>query len=58
MNPTNTMEQHLNKLGVMAKELDAIGAIIPLEVKVMVFVATLALGSRPKQRACKGAGQD
>jgi hypothetical protein len=52
------MEQHLNKLGVMAKELDAIGAIIPLEVKVMVFVATLALGSRPKQRACKGAGQD
>jgi hypothetical protein len=23
----------------------------------LVFVATLALGSRPRQRGCKGAGQ-
>ncbi len=41
MNPTNTMEQHLNKLQTMAKELDAIGATIPLEVKVVVLLMSL-----------------
>jgi hypothetical protein len=41
MNPTDTMEPHLNKLGAMAKELNAIGAIILLEVKVMVLLMNL-----------------
>jgi hypothetical protein len=36
MNPTNTMEQHLNKLRAMVEELDAIGATNPHKVKVMV----------------------
>jgi hypothetical protein len=31
------MQQHMNKLSVMAKELKAIQAKVPLEVKVMVF---------------------
>jgi hypothetical protein len=35
-NPTNTMEQHLNKLRAMVKELDAIGATNPPKMKVMV----------------------
>jgi hypothetical protein len=41
MNLTNMMEQHLNKLGAMAEELDAIGATIPFEVKVMVLLMSL-----------------
>jgi hypothetical protein len=41
MNPTDTMEPHINKLGAMAKELDAIGATIPPEVKVMVLLMNL-----------------
>jgi hypothetical protein len=42
MNPTDTMmEPHLNKLGAMAKELDAIGATILPEVKVMVFLMNI-----------------
>jgi hypothetical protein len=36
MNPTNTMEQHLNKLITMVHELDAIGATNLLKVKFMV----------------------
>jgi hypothetical protein len=35
------MEQHLNKLGAMAEELDAIGATVPTEVKVMVLLMRL-----------------
>jgi hypothetical protein len=31
----------------------------PRDVREMIsFVATLALGSRPRQRGCKGAGQE
>jgi hypothetical protein len=41
MNPTNTMEQHLNKLGAMAKRLDATGTTIPLKVKIMVLLMSL-----------------
>jgi hypothetical protein len=36
MNPTNTMEQHLNTLITMVEELDAIGATNLLKVKFMV----------------------
>jgi hypothetical protein len=35
------MEQHLNKLGPMAEKLDAIGALILAEVKVMVMLMSL-----------------
>jgi hypothetical protein len=41
MNPTNTMEQHLNKLGAMAKELDATRATIPPKVKIVVLLMSL-----------------
>ncbi len=41
MNPTDTMEQHLNKLGAMVEELDAIGATIPPKVKVMILLMSL-----------------
>ncbi len=41
MNPSDTMEPHSNKLGIMAKELDAIGARIPLKVKVIVLSMNL-----------------
>jgi hypothetical protein len=37
MSFSETMEQHLNKLNMMAKELEAIETKVPLEVKVMVF---------------------
>lgn len=37
MNPTNTMEQHLNKLITMVEELNAIGATNLLKVKFMVW---------------------
>jgi hypothetical protein len=36
------MEQHLNKLGVMANELNAIEAAISKEVKVMVMLTSLS----------------
>lgn len=35
MGPSNRMEQHLNKLGTMAKDLNAIGAPILAEVKMI-----------------------
>jgi hypothetical protein len=35
------MEQHLNKLGAMADELDAIEVAIPKEIKVMVLFMSL-----------------
>jgi hypothetical protein len=38
---SDTREEHLNKLGAMAKELDAIGAPIFHEVKVMVLLMSL-----------------
>jgi hypothetical protein len=38
MNFNETMEQHMNKLNVMAEELETIQAKVPLEVKVMVFL--------------------
>jgi hypothetical protein len=41
MNHNYTMEQHVNKLGAMAKELDAIGTTILDEVNVMVFLMNL-----------------
>jgi hypothetical protein len=41
MNSSDTMEQHLNKLGAMAKKLVAIGTPIPIEVKVMVLLMHL-----------------
>jgi len=41
MNPTKTMEQDLNKLGAMAKELDVIGTTIPPKVKIMVLLMNL-----------------
>jgi hypothetical protein len=28
MNPSDTMEQHLNKLGAMVEDIDAIGTIV------------------------------
>jgi hypothetical protein len=36
------MEQHVNKLGAMIKEIDDIGAVIPDEIKVMVSSHELA----------------
>ncbi len=41
MSSSETMEQHLNKLNMMAKELEAIETKVPLEVKVMVFLSSL-----------------
>jgi hypothetical protein len=41
MNFSETMEQHINKLNVMAKELEAIVTKVPLKVKVMVFLLSL-----------------
>jgi len=41
MNFNETMEQHINKLNVMAKELEAIESRVPFEVKVMVFLLSL-----------------
>jgi hypothetical protein len=41
MDPFKMMEHHLNKLGVMANELDAIKAMIPKEVKMMVMLMNL-----------------
>ncbi len=35
------MEKHLNKLGAMVKELDIIGAPIPLKVKVAILLMSL-----------------
>jgi hypothetical protein len=35
MGTSNKMEQHLNKLGIMAKDLNAIGAPILAKVKVI-----------------------
>lgn len=35
------MEEHLNKLGTMVKELDTIGASIPPKVMVMVLLMSL-----------------
>jgi hypothetical protein len=37
MNPLDTMEQHVNMLGAMAKEFDAVGVRVLNEVKVMVL---------------------
>ncbi len=37
----DSMEEHLSKLGAIVKELDVIGATIPEEVKVMVFLMAL-----------------
>jgi hypothetical protein len=36
------MEEHLNKLGAITKELNVIGITIPKEVKVMVFLMSLS----------------
>jgi len=36
MSSNETMEQHINKLGVMVEEFKAIETKVPLEVKVMV----------------------
>jgi hypothetical protein len=41
MNSSDTMEQHLNKLGAMAKELVAIGTPIPTKVKVTIMFMSL-----------------
>jgi hypothetical protein len=41
MSLSDTMEQHLNKLGAMAKKLDAIGTPILAEVKIMVMLMSL-----------------
>jgi hypothetical protein len=41
MSFSETMEQHMNKLSVMAKELKAIQAKVPFKVKVMVFLLRL-----------------
>lgn len=35
MDPSNKMEQHLNKLGTMAKDLNDIGTFIPVKVNVI-----------------------
>jgi hypothetical protein len=35
MDPSDKMEQHLNKLGTMAKDLNDIGTFIPVKVKVI-----------------------
>jgi len=41
MNFSETVEQHINKLNVMAEELKAIETKVPLKVKVMVFLLSL-----------------
>lgn len=41
MNHNDTMEQHVNKLGAMVEELDAIGVTILDEIKVMVLLMSL-----------------
>ncbi len=38
---SNMMEEHLNKLGTMVKELDTIGAPIPPKVMAMVLLMNL-----------------
>ncbi len=35
------MEQHLNKLGTMVEELDAIEVAIPKEIKMMALLISL-----------------
>jgi hypothetical protein len=35
------MEEHLSKLGAIAKELDVIGIAIPEEIKVIMFLMNL-----------------
>jgi hypothetical protein len=42
MDPLEMIEQHLNKLGAMANELDTIEAAILEEVKVMVMLMNLS----------------
>jgi hypothetical protein len=37
----DSMEEHLNKLGAIVKELDVIKATIPEEVKIMVLLMSL-----------------
>jgi len=44
MNHNNTMEQHVDKFEA-AKELDAIGTMIPNKVNVMVFLMNLQKGT-------------
>jgi hypothetical protein len=41
MNSNETMEQHVNKLNVMVKELDAIGSKVPPKLKVLIFLMSL-----------------
>lgn len=41
MNPCDTVEQHLDKLGAMVEEIDVIKTIIFIEVKVMVLLMNL-----------------
>jgi hypothetical protein len=41
MNSNETMEQHVDKLNIMVEELDAIGAKVPLKVKVLIFLMSL-----------------
>jgi hypothetical protein len=35
------MEQHVNKLGAVIKEIDDVGAVILDEIKVMVLLTSL-----------------
>jgi hypothetical protein len=41
MSFTETMEQHIDKLNVMTKKLEAIETKVPFEIKVMVFFLSL-----------------
>jgi hypothetical protein len=41
MNPSDTVEQHFNKLGAMVEKINAIKTIILVEVKVMVLLMSL-----------------
>jgi len=41
MNPSDTMEQHLNKMGAMVEEIDAIGTIVLVKVKVTMLLMSL-----------------
>jgi len=41
MSSNETMEQHVNKLNTMAKELDAIGIGVFPKIKMMVFLMNL-----------------
>jgi hypothetical protein len=41
MNPSDTMERHLNKLGAMVEKINAIGTIVLVKVKVMVLLMSL-----------------